>query len=302
MHFNHVRNSMNKYNKIEEIEQLQWCLPSACRYGSNFFCKWRDNSQISVLFSSRCLLKCLQEIVIINQCGERKFLNSKQAQQEIVSVHLLRGAGSAVTFPRCVFFLSKTKGFSFSLQERARWVKSLQEEVSMLLCLGSFRLITVNWLWLQVRQKKSQLFRHSCLKKFPKNNFLRRRDTRLYPKNRFLDWKKYESSFRSHPNDFIHISKYIFVFHFFRSLWCRSETLSKDSKLEIFAENSMKCLHLEMKSHKFRRWSLFRLKRVVQEHSIRKNFIINLQYFRIQLPICFKTIGREIKFPNCFRL
>lgn len=118
MHFNHVRNSMNKYNKIEEIEQLQWCLPSACRYGSNF--SVNDETIHRFLFSSRRLLKCLQEIVIINQCGERKFLNSKQAQQEIVSVHLLRGAGSAVTFPRCVFFsLSKTKEFAEGV-EKAR--------------------------------------------------------------------------------------------------------------------------------------------------------------------------------------
>lgn len=100
--------------KLRRLSHSSGACLLPCRYGSNFFCKWRDNSQI--LLSSRCLLKCLQEIVIINQCGERKFLNSKQAQQEIVSVHLLRGAGSAVTFLRCVFSFERRRSSSFSLE------------------------------------------------------------------------------------------------------------------------------------------------------------------------------------------
>lgn len=91
--------------------------PSACENSvfmkAIFLCKWRDNSQIF-------LLKCLQEIVVINQwhwVGKKeKFLNSKQAQQDILSVRPRKLSEKSTAF-RCVSFLERVFLFTWERGE-----------------------------------------------------------------------------------------------------------------------------------------------------------------------------------------
>lgn len=106
MHFNHVRNSMNKYNKRRVKWDRDECFSGEVALQPVFSClhKWRDNSKIFIPLR----LKCLQEIVVINQwkTWERRFENSKQ---EILSPR------KNSSF-RCVLFCSKWKSFPLSLE------------------------------------------------------------------------------------------------------------------------------------------------------------------------------------------